>query len=718
MKEKYTNISSNTARDNSTVTTGRNVISPVFGSNGSEIERLVSRYGKKVVEYSFRDEIQEDQVKPREDKGVPPFVVLGLGRCGCHVSAELSEIIAFNEPSTKGKANHNPRFSWMSSFFRSKDGEPPALRFEPIVLVGDIDETSFDDVGGLLEQGGVPKYVQEGFLQLNYRPLAEGGVGHVPIFAEFLTKALLLLPTPKDLQGCSWSDARRFLTTFRAEKRNVPRLVFYIFSTGGGTGAGSASEVMSAQRYAKTVGNVEREMYFTGTAILPQDITRDQRTLMNTGRTIIKYLADLNLRLDTAIAYDEAPHCRASSYIEFAMKADKKDPKRGSDIDNKIYEKPMMPWNGLAFISNDVMAASSSDPLNLEEVESNANQYIAQQVFNLAAAQFPAAEFEKGKLGVGGEVSHISMAKKNYQAIRLDPNDLKSSLIGPYAVCFAAAPVDAVSEKSTEILDQMFLRALSLPRTSEIKGRYTARLIEGISVAPQNKQVYKNVLANIEKYVKGRMANGLTKESFEKLREIPFFEKAPRLIYSFTAPQKGDIPNSYKERLSDLLDWTFPNLIQSRSAVSWGTTAFYSLSIYVETSVLLVPDIQLAVLNYLRLCWRHRRTDIGKFKEKYKKFLNQEPPINDEELIEWLGEKERYGVNIGNFESISADYNRRWAAYVKKNCSDLATQERLLEHKVEDVYLTAKEVASAFRYLNYANHLAKPVTIDDVTDLI
>ena len=158
------------------------------------------------------------------------------------------------------------------------------------------------------------------FLQLNYRPLAEGGVGHVPIFAEFLTKALLIfyqpLKTFKDVPGLM---PEGFLTTFRAEKRNVPRLVFYIFSTGGGTGAGSASEVMSAQRYAKTVGNVEREMYFTGTAILPQDITRDQRTLMNTGRTIIQYLADLNLRLDTAIAYDEAPDCRASSYLEFAM---------------------------------------------------------------------------------------------------------------------------------------------------------------------------------------------------------------------------------------------------------------------------------------------------------------------------------------------------------------------------------------------------------------
>ena len=718
MERKSANISSNTTADYTRVTTGRNAGSPVFRSYGTEIEGLVSRYGKKIIEYSFRDEIRDVQVQSQADKGVPPFVVVGLGRCGCHVSAELSEIIAFNEPSAKGMAEDDLRFTWMSSFFRSKNGEPPALRFEPIVLVGDIDETSFDDVGGLLEQGGVPSYVQKGILQLNFRPLAEGGVGHVPIFAEFLTKALMLLPTPKNLEGCFWSDARKFLTTFRTEKRSIPRLVFYIFSTGGGTGAGSASEVMRAQSYAKAVGNVEREMYFTGTAIMPQDITRDQRTLMNTGRTIIQYLADLNLRLDTAIAYDEAPDCRASSYIEFARKADGKDSASESEIDRTIHEKPMMPWNGLAFISNDVMSASSSDPLNLEEVESNANQYIAQQVFNLAAAQFPAAEFEKGKIGAGGEMSHISMSKKNYQAIRLDPNDLKSSLIGPYAVCFAAAPVDAISEKSTQLLDRMFLRALSLPRTSKIKGRFAARLIEGISVAPQNKQTYKHVISNIELDLKNRVANGLTRESFEKLREIPFFERAPRLIYSFTAPQKGDIPNSYKERLADLLEWTFPNLIQSRSAVSWGTTAFYSLSIYVETSVLLVPDIQLAILNYLRLCWQHRRTDIGKFKEKYKKFLDQEPPIDDGEIIEWLGEKERYGVNIGNFESISADYNRRWAAYVQKNCPDPAIQERLLEHQVEDVYLTAKEVASAFRYLNYANHLAKPLTIEDVTDLI
>ncbi len=37
MEEKSTNITSNTTGDNSTVTTGRNVSSPVFGSYGSEI---------------------------------------------------------------------------------------------------------------------------------------------------------------------------------------------------------------------------------------------------------------------------------------------------------------------------------------------------------------------------------------------------------------------------------------------------------------------------------------------------------------------------------------------------------------------------------------------------------------------------------------------------------------------------------------------------------
>ena len=102
MEKKPTNISSNTAGGNATVTTGRNVGSPGSDSDGSEIEGLVSRYGKKVIEYSFRHEIQDAQDKPKDDKGVPPFVVVGLGRCGCHVSAELSEIIAFNEPSTKG----------------------------------------------------------------------------------------------------------------------------------------------------------------------------------------------------------------------------------------------------------------------------------------------------------------------------------------------------------------------------------------------------------------------------------------------------------------------------------------------------------------------------------------------------------------------------------------------------------------------------------------
>ena len=229
MEKKPTNVSLKTAGGNPTATTGRNPGLRDSLSYGSEIEGLVSRYGKKIIEYSFRREIQEAQIKPEDDKGVPPFVVVGLGRCGCHVSAELSEIIAFNDPSAKGKAHDGQRFSWMSSFFNPKNGEPPALRFEPIVLVGDIDETSFDDVGGLLQQGGVPKYVQEGFLQLKYSPLAEGGVGHVPIFAEFLTRALLLLPAPADLRGGGLVECPQISDYFQGRKEKCTQThILYI----------------------------------------------------------------------------------------------------------------------------------------------------------------------------------------------------------------------------------------------------------------------------------------------------------------------------------------------------------------------------------------------------------------------------------------------------------------------------------------------------------
>jgi hypothetical protein len=682
----------------------------VRGLRGSELGRLVSRFGKPLIAY-WIDPLEASASAPvspdvLSDKGVPPFVVVGLGRCGCHVSTELAEVVAANRPRGHKVAKTQSKSKWMSSFYSSGDGAP-ALRFEPIILVGDIDETTFPDVEGIMKEGGVPQDIRQNIMKLHYQPLAEGGVGHVPVFAEFVSRSLMLLPEINEDGLPIWGAARRLLLNFHSQREQVPRLAFYIFSTGGGTGAGSAPEIIRAQSYAKAVLNIDREMYFTGVGILPSNIVRDQTKLINTGRTLLRYLADLNLCLDDKGAYDRAPSCQAGSCLEVSQRHLGTAAEGGEDV---LTSRPLMPWNAMALISNDVMDIPEDNVLTFNEAESNANQYIAQQIFNLAAAQFPSAEFEKN-----GDKNSIK--KKNYQEIRLDPNDLKAGLTGPYAVCFAAAPVDAGIEQDIRGIDEMFLRSLSLACRHEVDGSKGSPLIEGISIAPFDKALYADMIQTLQSQLQTDDSSCLTQESFEKLRALPFFERCPRIVYSLTSPQKKDIPNTFKERLNQLIEWAFPNLIQTRSAISWGTTAFFSLSIYVETSVLLVPDVQAAIVNYLRLCWQQRRSNMQEFVQKYRGILEQDPPITDESIREWLGSAEQYGINIPNFENTSSEYNRKWAKYVEANCKEPNRRKALLSHRVEDALMNSEEMAAALRYLNYAYHLAKPESFTDVSQL-
>ena len=657
---------------------------------------LISRFGKKLIAYWLaRSDIDLPGTSAHTDPSdqVPPFLVVGLGRCGCHVSAELSQIISSHRP-TVSKQSPKPK-AVLDMFWSPRGPESPPLLFKPIMLVGDIDETSFNDIDGLLDKGGVEAEVKTNYLRLNYQPIAEGGVGHVPIFAEFISKALLLIPDGPDPQNRSWQNARNFLTSFSASAEAMPRLVFYIFSSGGGTGAGSASEIMRAQNYARIQARSRREYYFSGITILPRRITRDQRQIINTGRTIIQYLSSLNIELESRESYDESPSCAGGAFLEV-------DDERSGTEGQK---NSIMPWNALAFISNDIMSSSANDPMDIEEVESNTNQYIAQQVFNLAAAQFPAAYFDQDVENTGGQIE-----RKNYQATRLDPNDLKTGLLGPYAIAFSAR--SSLSEGVIAEIDKMFISAIGLP-SSKIEG-HIPDIIEGISVTPTTNRKYQTILADL----RARMAEEkcLMSEDLERMRDIPFFYRCPRLIYSLTVPQDSEFPAAARERLEELIDWCFPSLIQKRAAITRGTTAVYSLSIFVETSVLLSPDLQNAVVNYLRLCWSQRRSDEKQFLSEYKDILEQDPPIDDEYVKGWLGEVELYGRNVPNFDSLCTEYNTAWQRYVA-SCADAENWDEgrtkmLLEHCVEDVFLNYREVTAALRYLNYARNVQKSTTIE------
>lgn len=640
---------------------------------------------------SDQSKLGNDDSKPvsakretRDVQSTPPFLVVGLGRCGCHVSAELSEIISrTNEPlGADSPTGAEPWYRGMFGLGTQGAGDKPALRFEPIMLVGDIDETSFTDVEGLLQQGQVADDVRDKLLRLDYRPIGTGGVGHVPLFAEFLSRAMMAFPE----ETSRWSHARDFLTSFSLENStHVPRLVFYIFSTGGGTGAGSAAEIMRAQSYARAVRKLDREMYFTGFGIMPHEIVGNDLMQANSGRMIVQYLADLNIRLDSPAAYDEALSCDGGTYVTLTT------------TDRDVRED-VLPWNGLALVSNRMMSsATGQDAANQEDVESDANQYIAQQVFNMAAAQFPAAGFEKGSAD-----GNATTTKKNFQAIRLDPNDLRTGLVGPYAIAFGACP--ATSEVGKAEMDEMFFRAVGPPQVSGKKGTVVGDLIQGLSVLPD--EDYGGIHSSL--VAERNSGSDSTEDRCGELATLAFFGRCPRIVYSLTAPQEGDVKAEFRERVEELIAWTFPNLTQSRAAVSWGTTTFFSLSIYIEMSVLLSPDVQRAIIAYLKLCWKERQTCYSSFQKEYLNFIHKGAPIDDAEVEEWLGKREQYGKNVQNFDHLCGDYDSRWERYVREHVKkDDAVVERLLAHKVEDVFVEVSEVASALRYLNYAYHVGR-----------
>ena len=660
--------------------------------------KLISHYDKELFEYYLNlseDKIPVTSETEKTSEESPPFLVIGLGRCGCHVTAELAEIIASNSASANEIAQkEREKGRKMLDLFRSGKSAP-VLKFEPLMLVGDIDETAFQDVDGLLKKGGVPEEItKKRLLKLNYNPLAEGGVGHVPLFAEFITRGLLLLPTQTEKSSDpSWIPTRNFLTNNFFSDRQTSRLVFYIFSTGGGSGSGSSSAMMKAQRYAMSVSDKPKpQIYFTGVAVMPENVIQNRRHLINTGRNIIQYLADLNIVLEGETSYTSAPVFNSSAEVHVGQKKTK-----------------MMPWDGLALISNDVMSAIGNETIVAQEVvESNTNQYIAQQIFNLAAAQFSAATFEKDET--------VEMTKENYQAIRLDPQDLKNGLVGPYGICFSAATANQILDKTGCGLDRMFLNAIGLPKYHQNeKNEEEMSLIEGISVAPTKKAAYANLIQEIRQKLESKPGKRLEKQDFVKLREIPVFQKCPRLVFVFTAPQDSVIPSTVKERISSLLYWLFPSLEQVRGAIVRGITTHYTLSIYIETSVVLSPDIQSAVKNYLKLCWEQRRTPSAEFSKKYHEFIEQVPPILDADVINWLGETEDYGVNIPSFNVLKDELNQRWLDYLKKNHQSTSDSDvnGLTNYNVDHAYIKGLEVAAALRFINYANHFELPDMIVD-----
>jgi len=157
----------------------------------------------------------------------------------------------------------------------------------------------------------------DGYSKMKIMHLSEihaGGAGNAPVLGQYLAKIILNKGAEKFLDE-DWKYIHSYLIDSCGIKENQSRLFFYIFSAGGGTGSGMASEFSLAQQYAymrKTLHTEQRvkkeankndgesfvfePIFSSGICILPnipcQEVEISEALHINSGRLLCKYLSE------------------------------------------------------------------------------------------------------------------------------------------------------------------------------------------------------------------------------------------------------------------------------------------------------------------------------------------------------------------------------------------------------------------------------------------
>ena len=163
----------------------------IGGPVGKAGVKIVSVLGKKIITYYFDDADSLDQSSLPPGLLMPDtstFAVIGLGRCGSRVTAQLARMIA-EAKGTTIPAKSSAEASFVSSIkqMMQKPKKSETLRLEPVMVIGDVNEATFAEVDGLLGNSPSIQQVLDSIMKIDYRPLARGGCGNIPIFGEFLT---------------------------------------------------------------------------------------------------------------------------------------------------------------------------------------------------------------------------------------------------------------------------------------------------------------------------------------------------------------------------------------------------------------------------------------------------------------------------------------------------------------------------------------------------
>ncbi|KAA8983466.1 MULTISPECIES: hypothetical protein [Gammaproteobacteria] len=646
----------------------------------------------------------------RNDQVFPSVCLIGLGRCGSNIALDVAALVhsartyylqELNSEERRSREKEVGPMRWIRNSLNlpTPNSVKPVFLIEPMVMLGDLDK----DIEGriqLTHNKEDDNYLLDDYNKLKIMDLSEvhaGGAGNAPILGQYLAKIIL----NKDTQQFSnedWKFIHSYLIDSCGIKANQSRLYFYIFSAGGGTGSGMASEFGLAQQYAymrKTfdpkledtgIQNQDHAFIFepiftSGICILPniQDnqVEMSEALHINAGRLLCKYLSeewDFSYNFDTEETSDE-------------------------NMMNRI-----RPWNAMMLISNDIMRyAEQTDDGNIQYVDVNAmekyaNQYISQQIFNILTAQAVTTDYDEDYFRRAG----VDIG----ETIRLDANDLFMSLAGPVAVAYAESVVPTTphdvsdrkrfDEESRLDIDDLFYRSIDLPHFNKV-----TQAIEGVSLLPIESERYRERLKRFRD-------SGYNAET---LSDLHFFQNCSSIVSIVSLPKDYKLSYVDLNRLKTHLNALFPNTTLKRYALVIGASANLSLTTLVVKSPCLSDDFLTLITAYIKRCFANESSRFDDTLDRSMlQFIKNEE--FDEELVDQM---------LNEFENPAKILDTNWYAikpmYEKKYREMCHDRSNFVS--INDIRLNRDNIKKAIKYLReiYRHKISKTQMISLNDDL-
>ncbi|WP_019674384.1 hypothetical protein [Arsukibacterium perlucidum] len=645
----------------------------------------------------------DNELENRKQQHFPSVCLIGLGRCGSNIALDVASLVYsarnfyLNEFNNEEKQSREQEYRPMRWIKRSLNLTPnnslkPVFLIEPLVMLGDLDK----DIEGRIRFSH--KGEKSGFLhdytKMKIMDLSEvhaGGAGNAPILGQYLAKIILNKDTQR-FSNAEWKFIHSYLIDSCGIKANQSRLYFYIFSAGGGTGSGMASEFGLAQQYAymsKTFDTrpiteneenrghsfVFEPIFTSGICILPNisdhGVEMSEALHINAGRLLCKYLAE---EWDFSYNFDN-------------------DDSSESSVMHRI-----RPWNAMMLISNDIMRyAEETDDGDIQHIDVNAmekyaNQYISQQIFNILTAQAVTTDYDENYFRRAG----IDIG----ETIRLDANDLFMSLAGPVAVAYAESVIPAnqretaekskASEKNGLNIDDLFFRSIDLPHFNKV-----TQAIEGISLLPIESGRYRQTLAS---YVK----NGY---NAAELNDLHFFKNCSSVVSIVSLPKDYKLSYMDLNRLKSHLNNLFPNTTLKRYALVIGASANISLTTLIVKSPCLSDDFLTLIVAFIKRCFAK---DSYRFDEKL-----------DQAMLDFIRsdefDEQKVDAMLNEFENPAKILDTNWYAikpmYEKKYRELIHNKDKFIS--INDIRLSRDSVKKAIKYLReiYRHKISKTKVI-------